>query len=168
MTRDIRHDGTVTERAPRTSEGSLTAPKSPRTVVRGNPRPTNRPSTQMAQEQKVALFVTTAPPQVLPSVTLRPRQPTSTMEQTMQRPNEPRTERPRKVSGGYQHGHLNSNPLIKSSPRPQPAVLEVFNALGESICVTAISVEDIEPLRPTKSWPSERWPRPANARGGGA
>jgi hypothetical protein len=25
-------------------------------------------------------------------------------------------------------------------------VLEVFNALGQTICVTAVSVEDVEPL----------------------
>jgi hypothetical protein len=30
---------------------------------------------------------------------------------------------------------------------PQGAVLEVFNAVGESICVTAVSVNDVEPLR---------------------
>ncbi len=30
--------------------------------------------------------------------------------------------------------------------RPQGAVIEVFNALGHSICVTDVSVEDVEPL----------------------
>ena len=30
---------------------------------------------------------------------------------------------------------------------PQGAVLEVFNALGQTICVTAVSIDDIEPLR---------------------
>jgi hypothetical protein len=30
--------------------------------------------------------------------------------------------------------------------RPQGAVLEIFNAIGESICVTSVSVEDVEPL----------------------
>ncbi len=31
--------------------------------------------------------------------------------------------------------------------QPQGALLEVFNALGQTICVTAVSVEDVEPLR---------------------
>jgi hypothetical protein len=31
--------------------------------------------------------------------------------------------------------------------RPQGAVLEVFNALGHTVCVTSVSVEDVEPLR---------------------
>lgn len=30
--------------------------------------------------------------------------------------------------------------------QPQGAVIEVFNALGHTICVTDVSVEDIEPL----------------------
>lgn len=30
---------------------------------------------------------------------------------------------------------------------PQGAVIEVFNALGHTICVTSVSVSDIEPLR---------------------
>jgi hypothetical protein len=30
--------------------------------------------------------------------------------------------------------------------RPDGAVLEVFNALGETVCVTTVSVEDVEPL----------------------
>jgi hypothetical protein len=30
--------------------------------------------------------------------------------------------------------------------RPQGAVLEVFNAIGETICVTSVSIEDVEPL----------------------
>jgi len=29
---------------------------------------------------------------------------------------------------------------------PQGAVLEVFNAVGDTLCVTTVSVEDIEPL----------------------
>ena len=41
--------------------------------------------------------------------------------------------------------------LVDIVPGPpgqaQGAVLEVFNAVGESICVTAVSVEDVEPLR---------------------
>lgn len=31
--------------------------------------------------------------------------------------------------------------------QPQGAVIEVFNALGHTICVTDVSVEDVEPLR---------------------
>jgi len=31
---------------------------------------------------------------------------------------------------------------------PQGAVLEFFNAIGQTICVTAVSVNDVEPLRP--------------------
>lgn len=30
--------------------------------------------------------------------------------------------------------------------KPQGAVLEVFNAIGQTICVTSVSVEDVEPL----------------------
>ncbi|HVT87362.1 MAG TPA: DUF4926 domain-containing protein [Tepidisphaeraceae bacterium] len=30
--------------------------------------------------------------------------------------------------------------------KPQGAILEFFNAVGESICVTTVSVEDVEPL----------------------
>ena len=29
----------------------------------------------------------------------------------------------------------------------QGAVLEFFNAIGETLCVTAVSVDDVEPLR---------------------
>jgi hypothetical protein len=37
--------------------------------------------------------------------------------------------------------------LVPGPPgQPQGAVLEVFNAIGESICVTSVSVEDVEPL----------------------
>ena len=37
--------------------------------------------------------------------------------------------------------------LVPGPPgKPQGAVLEVFNGIGESICVTTVSVEDIEPL----------------------
>lgn len=40
--------------------------------------------------------------------------------------------------------------LVELVPGPagqqQGAVLEVFNAIGETICVTTVSVEDIEPL----------------------
>jgi hypothetical protein len=32
------------------------------------------------------------------------------------------------------------------SGSPDGAVLEVFNALGHTVCVTSVSVEDIEPL----------------------
>lgn len=31
--------------------------------------------------------------------------------------------------------------------RPQGAVIEVFNAPGQTVCVTSVSVEDVEPLR---------------------
>jgi len=31
--------------------------------------------------------------------------------------------------------------------RPDGAVLEVFNALGHTVCVTSVSVEDVEPVR---------------------
>ena len=31
--------------------------------------------------------------------------------------------------------------------QPEGAVLEVFNALGHTVCVTSVSVEDVEPLR---------------------
>jgi len=41
--------------------------------------------------------------------------------------------------------------LVDIVPGPeggsQGAVLEVFNAIGETICVTAVSVNDVEPLR---------------------
>jgi hypothetical protein len=30
---------------------------------------------------------------------------------------------------------------------PQGAVLEVFNALGHTICVTSVSVDDVQPLQ---------------------
>jgi hypothetical protein len=33
-----------------------------------------------------------------------------------------------------------------SAGQPQGAVIEVFNALGHTICVTDVSIEDIEPL----------------------
>jgi hypothetical protein len=37
--------------------------------------------------------------------------------------------------------------LVPGSPgQPQGAVLEVFNGIGQSICVTSVSVEDVEPL----------------------
>jgi hypothetical protein len=37
--------------------------------------------------------------------------------------------------------------LVPGPPgRPQGAVLEVFNALGQTVCVTTVSVEDVEPL----------------------
>jgi hypothetical protein len=37
--------------------------------------------------------------------------------------------------------------LVPGPPgQPQGAVLEVFNALGQTICVTSVSVEDIQPL----------------------
>jgi hypothetical protein len=37
--------------------------------------------------------------------------------------------------------------LVPGPPgQPQGAVLEVFNAIGESICVTSVSVDDVEPL----------------------
>jgi hypothetical protein len=32
------------------------------------------------------------------------------------------------------------------SGQPQGVVLEIFNGIGESICVTSVSVEDVEPL----------------------
>jgi hypothetical protein len=41
--------------------------------------------------------------------------------------------------------------LVDLVPGPagesQGAVLEVFNAVGQTICVTAVSVNDVEPLR---------------------
>jgi hypothetical protein len=37
--------------------------------------------------------------------------------------------------------------LVPGPPgQPQGAVLEVFNGIGESICVTSVSVEDVQPL----------------------
>jgi hypothetical protein len=30
--------------------------------------------------------------------------------------------------------------------KPQGAVLEVFNALGQTICVTSVSIDDVQPL----------------------
>ncbi len=37
--------------------------------------------------------------------------------------------------------------LVPGPPgRPQGAVLEVFNGIGESLCVTTVSVEDVAPL----------------------
>jgi hypothetical protein len=37
--------------------------------------------------------------------------------------------------------------LVPGPPgQPQGAVLEVFNGIGESIYVTSVSVEDVEPL----------------------
>lgn len=38
--------------------------------------------------------------------------------------------------------------LIPGPPgQGQGAVLEVFNALGHTVCVTSVSVDDIQPLR---------------------
>ena len=38
--------------------------------------------------------------------------------------------------------------LVPGPPgQPQGAVLEVFNGIGESICVTSVSVEDVEGMR---------------------
>ncbi len=38
--------------------------------------------------------------------------------------------------------------LVPGPPgQPQGAVLEVFNALGQTICITTVSVTDIHPLR---------------------
>ena len=37
--------------------------------------------------------------------------------------------------------------LVPGPPgQPHGAVLEVFNGIGESICVTSVSVEDVEPI----------------------
>lgn len=37
--------------------------------------------------------------------------------------------------------------LVPGPPgHPHGAVLEVFNGIGESICVTSVSVEDVQPL----------------------
>jgi hypothetical protein len=37
--------------------------------------------------------------------------------------------------------------LVPGPPgKPQGAVLEVFNAVGETICVTSVSVDDVEHL----------------------
>jgi hypothetical protein len=32
-------------------------------------------------------------------------------------------------------------------PGSQGAVLEVFNALGQTLCVTSVSIDDVEPLQ---------------------
>jgi len=41
--------------------------------------------------------------------------------------------------------------LVDLVPGPpgasQGAVLEVFNAIGQTVCVTAVSVDDVKPLR---------------------
>ncbi len=37
--------------------------------------------------------------------------------------------------------------LVPGPPgQPLGAVLEVFNGIGQSICVTSVSIEDVEPL----------------------
>jgi hypothetical protein len=37
--------------------------------------------------------------------------------------------------------------LVPGPPgKPQGAVLEVFNAIGDTLCVTSVSVDDVEPL----------------------
>ena len=49
---------------------------------------------------------------------------------------------------GLKAGDVASLVEIVPGPQGQPqgAVIEVFNALGHTICVTDVSVEDIEPL----------------------
>jgi hypothetical protein len=50
---------------------------------------------------------------------------------------------------GLKQGDVATLVEIVPGPPGQPrgAVLEVFNALGHTVCVTSVSVEDIEPLR---------------------
>jgi hypothetical protein len=49
---------------------------------------------------------------------------------------------------GLKAGDVATLVEIVPGPQGQPrgAVIEVFNALGHTICVTDVSVEDIEPL----------------------